>query len=96
MDGEFLLGLNREVRDGAAVEAGDEVDLQLKLDTEPREVELPPALAAALAQDPRARAAWDKQSYTHRKEHARWVADAKKEETRERRLAKLLDNLHGR
>jgi hypothetical protein len=96
MGGEFMLGLNRQVREGAGVEAGDEVDLQLELDTKPREVELPPELAAALAQDPEARAAWDKQSYTHRKEHARWVADAKKTETRDRRLAKLLDNLHGR
>ena len=93
MGGEFMLGLNREVREGAGVEAGDEVDLQLELDTKPREVEVPPALAAALAKDPKAAAAWDKQSYTHRKEHARWIVDAKRDETRERRLAKLLDHL---
>ena len=53
MGGEFMLGLNREVREGANVEAGDAVDLQLELDTEPREVEVPPVLAAALAADPK-------------------------------------------
>lgn len=95
MGGEFMLGLNREVREGANVEAGDAVDLQLELDTEPREVEVPPVLAAALAADPKLRAAWDKQSYTHRKEHARWIVDAKLQETRERRLAKLLEHLRG-
>src|SRR5262245_41199161 len=95
MGGEFLLGLNREVREGAGVEAGDEVDLQLELDTKPREVEVPPALAAALAADSEAQAAFDKLSYTHRKEYARWVAEAKKDETRERRVASTLDRLRG-
>ncbi|TML02998.1 MAG: DUF1905 domain-containing protein [Actinobacteria bacterium] len=77
MGGEFLLGLNREVREGARAEAGDSVDLELELDTKPREVELPPALAAALAADSEALAA----------------AEAKRDETRERRVAKTLDRL---
>jgi hypothetical protein len=93
MGGEFLLGLNREVREGAGVEAGDQVDLQLELDAKPREVEVPPALAAALAADSEALAAFEKLSYTHRKEYARWVAEAKKDETRERRVATTLDRL---
>jgi Bacteriocin-protection, YdeI or OmpD-Associated/Domain of unknown function (DUF1905) len=95
MGGEFLLGLNREVREGAGVEAGDQVDLQLELDTEPREVEVPPALAAALAADSEALAAFEKLSYTHRKEYARWVAEAKKNETRERRVATTIEQLRG-
>jgi hypothetical protein len=95
MGGEFMLGLNREVRDGAGVASGDEVDLELELDTKPREVELPPALAAALAADGEALLAFQKLSYTHRKEYARWVADAKRAETRERRVAKTLDRLRG-
>jgi len=95
MGGEFMLGLNREVREGAGVEAGDEVDLQLELDTKPREVDVPPALAAALAADSEALAGFEKLSYTHRKEYARWVADAKKDETRERRVAQTLDRLRG-
>jgi hypothetical protein len=93
MRGEFLLGLSREVREGAGVEAGDTVDLQLELDTKPREVDVPEALAAALAKDANARAAYEKLSYTHRKEYARWIAEAKRDETRERRVAKAIEQL---
>ena len=96
MGGEFLLGLNREVREAARAEAGDEVDLELQLDTKPREVEVPPALAAALAADSEALAAFEQLSYTHRKEYARWVAKAKRDETRERRVAKTLEDLRAR
>src|SRR3954466_5186476 len=59
MRGEFLLGLNRAVRGEAGVEAGDTVDVELALDTAPREVEVPEALATALAGDSAARAAFD-------------------------------------
>ena len=90
MGGEFLLGLNREVRTGAGAEAGDEVSVELALDTAPREVSVPPALEAALAADPSARAIYDGLAFTHRKEYARWIAEAKREETRERRVAKAL------
>jgi hypothetical protein len=93
MRGEFLLGLSREVREGAGVEAGDTVDLQLELDTKPREVDVPEALATALAKDANARAAYEKLSYTHRKEYARWIAEAKRDETRERRVAKAIEQL---
>jgi hypothetical protein len=77
MGGEFLVGLNREVRAGAGVEAGDEVEVVTELDAAPREVEIPPALAQALAADPPAQAAFDAMAFTHRKEYARWIADAK-------------------
>ena len=93
MRGEFLLGLNRAVREETGVEAGDTVDVELDIDTAPREVEVPEALAGALAEDDAARAAFDRLSYTHRKEHARWIDDAKREETRERRVAKALEML---
>jgi Bacteriocin-protection, YdeI or OmpD-Associated/Domain of unknown function (DUF1905) len=91
MGGEFLVGLNREVRDGAGVTAGDEVAVTLELDTAPREVEVPQALAAALAGDPEAKAAFDGMAFTHRKEYARWIAEAKREETRERRVQQALE-----
>jgi len=52
MGGEFLVGLSREVRQGAGVQAGDEVDVTIELDGAPRDVEVPEALAAALAADP--------------------------------------------
>lgn len=91
MRGEFLLGLNREVRTGAGVAAGDTVSVAIELDDEPREVDVPAALAAALADDAQAQAAFDALAYTHRKEYARWVSEAKREETRERRVAEALE-----
>jgi hypothetical protein len=93
MRGEFLLGLNRAVRDAAGVQAGQTVDVEIKLDTEPREVDVPEALAGALAKDPAAGAAFDALAFTHRKEFARWVAEAKRDDTRERRVAEALQML---
>ncbi|GAA3802466.1 YdeI/OmpD-associated family protein [Nocardioides panacisoli] len=93
MGGEFLVGLNREVRAGAGVEAGDEVDVVLALDEEPREVEVPAELAAALADDLTAKAAYDGLAFTHRKEYARWITEAKRDETKARRVAQALEML---
>jgi hypothetical protein len=93
MGGEFLLGLNRAVREAAGVEAGDEVQVEVSLDAEPREVDVPPALADALATDPVAKERFDALAYSHRKEFARLVADAKRDETRERRVAQTIEKL---
>src|SRR4051794_28153868 len=93
MGGEFLLGLSRAVRQEAGAEAGDKVDVALELDTAERTVEVPEALATALAGDPAARDAFDRLAYTHRKEFARWIDEAKREETRERRVAKAIEML---
>jgi uncharacterized protein YdeI (YjbR/CyaY-like superfamily) len=93
MGGEFLVGLNREVRKGAGAEAGDTVEVALDLDAAPREVEVPESLSAALAGDRTASAAFDGLAFTHRKEYAHWVAEAKRDETRERRVAKALELL---
>lgn len=93
MRGEYLLGLNREFREQAGVEAGDTIELELTLDREPRTVEVPAELADALAGDPLASAAFDALSYTHRREYARWIEDAKREETRRRRCAEALERL---
>jgi Bacteriocin-protection, YdeI or OmpD-Associated/Domain of unknown function (DUF1905) len=93
MGGEFLLGLNRAVREEAGVEAGDSVEVNLELDTAPREVEVPEALANALAKDSEARAAFDRLAYTYRKEYARWIHDAKRDETRQRRVAQAVEML---
>ncbi|MBV9194573.1 MAG: DUF1905 domain-containing protein [Solirubrobacterales bacterium] len=90
MRGEFLLGLNREVRDGAGVQAEDTVEVALALDAAPREVEVPDDLAAALADDAQAAATFEALSFTHRKEYARWIAEAKRPETRERRVGEAL------
>jgi Bacteriocin-protection, YdeI or OmpD-Associated/Domain of unknown function (DUF1905) len=93
MGGEFLVGLNREVRERASVQAGDRVAVKLELDTAPREVEVPEALNEALAADDVARTAFEAMAYTHRKEYARWIAEAKREETRERRVATAVEML---
>jgi uncharacterized protein YdeI (YjbR/CyaY-like superfamily) len=95
MRGEFLVGLNKEVRTAAGVQAGDTVAAALELDTEPREVDVPDALAEALAGDEAARAAFEELAFTHRKEYARWIAEAKRDETRQRRVGKALEMLRG-
>lgn len=94
MGGRNVVGLNREVREAAGVQPGDPVDVALVLDTAPREVDVPPALAEALAADDAARAAFEALAFTHRKEFARWVAEAKKEDTRARRVEQALQMLH--
>jgi antitoxin component of MazEF toxin-antitoxin module len=91
MGGEFAVGLSRAVRQAAGVEAGDQIDLRLELDTQPREVEPPAELAAMLATDPAAEAAFASLAFTHRKEYARWVAEAKQEQTRQRRAQQALE-----
>jgi hypothetical protein len=93
MGGEFLLGLSREVRSAAGAEAGDEVTVHIALDEAPREVEVPPALSQALETDPEAKAAFDALAFTHRNEFARWIAEAKKDDTRARRVAQALEML---
>jgi hypothetical protein len=90
MGGEFVLGLNRQVRTGAGVE----VTVTITLDEAPRAVEVPPALARALDADFAAKARFDALAYSHRKEFARWIAEAKKDDTRERRVAQALQMLH--
>jgi hypothetical protein len=89
----FMLPLAKEHRNAAGVKAGDQVDVTLELDLEPRTVEVPDDLAAALAEQPGARAAFDALSYTARKEYVRQVESAKAQETRERRIAAIVAKL---
>jgi hypothetical protein len=91
--GLYYLGVSRANRSAARVEIGDEVEVSLELDGSPREVELPPLLAEALAADPAARAAFESLSFSNRREHAEAVASAKQEETRTRRLDRVLASL---
>jgi hypothetical protein len=91
MGGRFMIPLSAENRTAAGVVAGDEVDVDIVADTAPREVSVPPDLAAAL--DPDARAIFDGLAYTHRKEWVRWVEEAKKPETRTVRIAKTVEGL---
>lgn len=89
----YMLPLSQERRAAAGVAPGDVVEVTLELDTALRTVELPDDLAAALAAQPGARAAFDALSYTARKEHVRQVTEAKAQETRERRITKIVAGL---
>ena len=93
MGGRFLVPVSAEVRKAAGVIAGDELDVGIELDDAPRTVDVPPDLAAALAEAPAAAQAWEKLAYTHQKEWARSVEDAKKPETRARRIAAAVEAL---
>lgn len=95
MGGENMIGLSKAARADLGVEIDQEVDAVIRLDTAERTVEVPPALAAALDVDPAVRAAFDALSPSARKEHARAVAEAKQEATRERRIAKIVESLRG-
>jgi hypothetical protein len=94
-DGTPYLGFRREVREAAGIELGETVTIELERDDEPREVAVPDDLAAALAVDPDAQAAWDRLSYTHRREHVEAIEEAKREETRRRRIEGALALLRG-
>lgn len=94
-DGTYCLGVLKSIQEEAGVGQGDTVTVQIELDTAPRVVEVPADLARALARDGKASAAWDKLSFTNRKEIARGLEEAKKPETRERRLAAALARLRG-
>ncbi len=94
MGGENLIGLSRAVREASGLEIGSEYEITVVLDDAPREVDVPAALADAL-RDAGLREAFDALSFTNRKEIARSIAEAKKPETRDRRLAKALDGLRG-
>jgi hypothetical protein len=88
--GRFLVPLSAEQRAGAGVAAGDEVDVDVELDSEPREVAVPADLAAALDAEPAVRVRFDALPYSHRREHVRAVEEAKAPETRQRRIAKAV------
>lgn len=89
----FMLPVSAEHRQAAGVKAGDQVEVTLELDQAPRTVDVPQDLAAALAQQPGATAAFDALSYSVRKEHVRQVESSKAQETRERRIATIVAKL---
>lgn len=93
MRGEFLLPVSAENRQAAGISAGDEVDVELRPDTEPREVEVPADLASALAEDTEARGFFESLSYSHKRAYTLWIDDAKKPETRQRRVTQALQML---
>ena len=91
--GRYFLPLNRQNREAAGVAAGERVSVELEADLEERNVEVPDDLRAALDGDDEARSAFESLSYTHRREYADWIVEAKRDETRRRRIAKTLERL---
>lgn len=95
MGGENMIGFSKAVRSDLGVEIGQEVDAVIRVDAAERTVEVPPPLATALDADPALRAAFDALSPSARKEHARSVAEAKQDATRDRRIEKIVAALRG-
>ncbi|MFI5658302.1 YdeI/OmpD-associated family protein [Streptomyces sp. NPDC051684] len=93
MRGRCLLGLSKANREAAGIETGEEVEVDLRLDTEPRTVTEPEDFARALDADPAARAAYDALSHSRKRQHVLAVESAKKPETRARRIEKALESL---
>jgi hypothetical protein len=93
VNGVFMVGISNENRMKAGVAAGDTVDLDIELDTQPREVTVPPDLRAALDAEPAAARFFDGLSYSNRLRHVLAVEGAKSPETRQRRIDKSVATL---
>ena len=93
MGGRFLLGFSAERRTAAGVTPGQVLDVEVELDTAPRELDVPEELAAALAADAKAKEFWDTLSYSKQQWHVLQVTSAKTDETRDRRIEKSIGML---
>ena len=93
MGGTYMVGVNADNRAAAGVAGGDEVDVDIELDTAPREVTVPADFAAALDDDVAARKFFDGLSYTQKRWFVTGIEDAKKAETRQRRITKAVGML---
>jgi hypothetical protein len=90
MGGRYMIGVSAEHRGPAKVSGGEEVDIDLELDTAPRTIEVPPELATALDADPAAKATWDKLSYSNKSWHTLQVTGTNNPDTRARRIDKSI------
>jgi len=94
--GKSYIGVRREVREAAGVAAGDRLTVGLEYDAQVRTVDLPQVLRVALEADAATAAAFEKLSYTRRKEFVQWVTGAKRAETQRRRMEQAMTMLRGR
>ncbi len=88
-----ILGILKEIREKIGKQIGDEIDVTLEEDTEPRQVTLPPDLLTALQADPAAGDFFQKLTYTHQKEYVQWIEEARRAETRAARIEQTLQML---
>jgi hypothetical protein len=89
----YMMVVNAQLRAGAKCKAGDTVIVLMEVDEDERTVELPGYLKKIIESDPRAREVWPKLSFTHQKEYVREIEGAKKPETKEKRIAAMMDAL---
>lgn len=89
--GHHTMVVRRATLDVIGKGPGDTIHVVIEPDTAPRVLTVPDDFAEALAEHDIAGPAWEKLAYSHRKEYVDWIADAKKRDTRERRIAKALD-----
>jgi len=85
--------VNRAVKAATGVDAPDRVEVVMELDTEPRRVRVPDDLAEALAREPEAKDAFAQLSFSHRRAYVDWIREAKRPETRRRRIEQTLDRV---
>ena len=93
MGGKFMISLSKANREAAGVKGGDQVEITLELDEEPRTVAVPDDLAAALSAKSGAKEIFDALAFSKRKEFVRQVEEAKTQETRDRRIAGIVAKL---
>jgi Bacteriocin-protection, YdeI or OmpD-Associated/Domain of unknown function (DUF1905) len=93
MGGVMMLGVTKAVMAEAGAGPGDVLDVVVENDEAPREVEVPPELTKALKRNRAARSVWDGLSFSHRREYVGYIVEAKKEETRARRVERTIQAL---
>ncbi|HEX3427192.1 MAG TPA: YdeI/OmpD-associated family protein [Candidatus Limnocylindrales bacterium] len=93
MGGDYMVGVNADNRAGAGVAGGDEVDVDIELDTAPREVPVPADFASALDAEPEARRTFEGLSNTNKGWHTSQIEGAKTDDTRQRRIARSIEAL---
>ncbi len=84
----------KEIRERAGKTFGDKIKITVEADTEPRVVEIPKDLLKEFKKNKEAKAFFDKLTYTHQKEYVMWIEEAKREETRQNRIAKIIEMLN--
>jgi hypothetical protein len=94
--GRAALGVHKATRQAAGAAIGDRVTIELERDDAPRQLDVPPDLSRALAADDLALAVFERLSFTHKREYADYVSEAKRPETRARRIEETLKQLRQR
>jgi len=94
VDGKFMVGFSAAHREASGLKGGDAVEVEIELDTQPRTVDVPADLQAALDADPQAKQTFEKLSNSLKGYHVSQVLTAKTDETRQRRIEKSVAVLH--